>query len=324
MSAPWRRPLTRAAKLVLTLLLVAYLLDRVDLREAFALMAGADGAPLAAAFLIFGISVLAGAWQWGRLLAALGIRLTRRKLLELYWVGLFFNNFMPGNVGGDVIKVLDLKRSDQDPVASSAATLADRLTGLGALAFLSFLASWRLSADASLAPLARPVFWGSLVFLGVLALFLLDPVARALRLAAQMAGLLPSAGLRARVLEQLRMLRRRRRLIVQLFLFSLLVQALRVGVHYWVGASLLGPERPGLLDCFLVVPPLAFALILPITLGGLGWRENLAVPLYAPLGVQAEAAVAIQLLAYLLMLLASLLGGLLYLLRRTQTGKGLV
>ena len=72
--------------------------------------------------LVFVLSVIAGAWQWGRLLAALGIALGWRKLLELYWVGLFFNNLMPGNLGGDVVKVVDLSRAARDPVASATAS----------------------------------------------------------------------------------------------------------------------------------------------------------------------------------------------------------
>ena len=125
-------------------------------------------------------------------------------------------------------------------------------------------------------------------------------------------------GFRARILDQLRLLRRQRGLLLRLFAFSLLVQGLRVSVHYLLGLSLLGDQCPSLLDFFLVIPPLAFALTLPVTVGGIGLREGLALPLFMPLGVHGEGAVAVEFLAYLVMLAVSLVGGLLFLLRRSR------
>jgi len=311
-----RGRLRTLGKAVVTAALVAFILTRISLGEALAILAGARPAALLAALGVFAVSVLAGAWQWGRFLAAMGIPLSVPKLLELYWVGLFFNNFLPSNVGGDLVKVLDLSRERYDPVAAATATLADRVTGLAALALLAALAARLLAPRAELAGLVAPVFWGALVFLVLLLLVLVGPLAGAAHRLARRLGLLPAGGTRARIVEQLRRLRRRRALFGGLFLFSLLVQALRVAVHYLAGLSLLGDACPLVFDFFLVVPPLAFALTLPVTLGGLGLREGLALPLFAPLGVGGEAAVAIEVLAYLLMLLVSLGGGLLFLLRR--------
>ena len=313
-----RRRLLALAKLLVTALLVWFLLSRISLGEALALLADARLAPLLGALALFTLSVVAGAWQWGRFLAGMGVPLPLRKLLELYWVGLFFNNFMPGNVGGDVVKVLDLSREARDPVASATATLADRITGLSGLAFLAFLASWRLWPQAPLRPLAEPVMWGSAIFLLLGLLFLFDPLLRAGRQLAERLGLLPVEGFRAHILDQLRLLRRQRALLIRLFAFSLIVQALRVSVHYLLGLSLLGEQCPSLLDFFLVIPPLAFALTLPVTVGGIGLREGLALPLFLPLGVQGEGAVAVEFLAYLLMLAVSLVGGVLFLARRSR------
>jgi uncharacterized membrane protein YbhN (UPF0104 family) len=315
-----RSRLLLVLKLLLTAVLLWLLVTRISLGRALELLGEAKLLPMVGALAIFILSVVAGAWQWGRLLKAMGIALGGRKLLELYWVGLFFNNFMPGNLGGDVVKVLDLSRDERDPVASATATLADRITGLSALALLALLAAWRLGADPELATLAHGVLLGSALFLLLALLFLLGPFFRPLRQLAERWGLLKPGGLPAHILDQLRRLRRRRRLLLQLFAFSLGVQALRVFVHYLVGRSLLGDASPAAGDFFLVIPPLAFALTLPITLGGLGLREGLALPLFAPLGVSGEGAVAIEFLAYLLMLAVSLLGGLLFLLRRGDRG----
>ncbi len=313
-----RRRLITLLKLLVTLTLVALLLARISPGRALALLGQARLAPVAAGLAIFALSVVLGAWQWGRFLGALGIRLAPGELTALYWVGLFFNNFMPGSVGGDLVKVLDLGRRTRDPMAAAAATLADRLTGLSALAALAMLAAWGLWPDPSLRPLAQGILLGGALFLLLSALIYIDPLPRLLYRLGQRFGLWPPGGLRARALEQLRLLRAQRGLLLRLFALSLIVQSLRVAVHYAVGWALLGPSNPSLAGYFLVVPPLAFALTLPITLGGFGLREGLALPLFAPLGVSGEAAVAIELVAYLLMLAVSLLGGLLFLRRRRE------
>lgn len=315
-----RRRLFTLLKLAVTAALVTLLLTRISLTQALALLGRASPLALAAGFLIFALSVVLGAWQWGRFLAALGIRLGPRELTELYWVGLFFNNFMPGSVGGDFVKVLDLSRRARDPVAVTAATLADRLTGLAALAALAIAAALGLWPEPSLRLLARGILVGSALFLLLAGLFFVDPLLRRLHRLGERSGLWPAGGLRARAIEQLRMLRRQRGLLLRLFALSLVIQALRVAVHFAVGRALLGPANPALGGYFLVVPPLAFALTLPLTLGGFGLREGLALPLFAPLGLGGEAAVAIELLAYLLMLAVSLVGGLLFLRRRQGAG----
>jgi uncharacterized protein (TIRG00374 family) len=303
-------------KATLTLALVALLLRRISLTEALALIGGASLAPLLAALLLFALSTLAGAWQWGRFLAAMGIELPLLKLLEFYWVGLFFNNFLPSTVGGDVVKVLDLSRAQRDPLASATATLADRLTGLSALALLALIAAWNMRGDPDLRTLAVAVLWGSLTFLALGLLFVASPLASLLRRAATALGLLPAEGFRAKVIGHLRLIRSRRSLIVGLFFYSLLIQSLRVSVHYLVSRSLLGEAAPNFFDFFLVIPPLAFLLTLPITLGGLGLRESAALSLFAPLGVAGEEAVAIEVLAYLVMIAVSLQGGVLFFLRK--------
>ena len=315
-----RQRLLLVLKRVFTAVLLWLLVTRISLGQALSLLGEARLLPMVGALAVFILSVLAGAWQWGQLLEALGISLGGRKLLELYWVGLFFNNFMPGNLGGDVVKVVDLSRAARDPVASATATLADRITGLSALAALALAAAWRLGAESELASLARGVLLGSALFLLLALLFLVGPFFRPLRVLGERWGMLKPGGLPAHILEQLRRVRRRRGLLLRLFVFSLGVQALRVAVHYLVGRSLLGDACPAAGDFFLVIPPLAFALTLPITLGGLGLREGLALPLFAPLGVSGEGAVAIEFLAYLLMLAVSLVGGLLFLLRRGGGG----
>ena len=93
------------------------------------------------------------------------------KLLKLYHVGLFFNNFMPGNVGGDVKKVYDIRmQGGQDTVgAGFTATVFDRLFGL------FFITLFALAVGALFFvhdPEQRAFIWPSVwIFLGFCVMF---------------------------------------------------------------------------------------------------------------------------------------------------------
>jgi len=65
--------------------------------------------PLFLAVVCLALSNFTACVQWKLLLEKQGVRLKYGHLLKLYYVGLFFNNFMPGNVGGDVKKVYDIR-----------------------------------------------------------------------------------------------------------------------------------------------------------------------------------------------------------------------
>ncbi|MDP6418742.1 MAG: lysylphosphatidylglycerol synthase transmembrane domain-containing protein [Candidatus Krumholzibacteria bacterium] len=303
-------------KLAVSATLVFLLLQRISLGDAMAVLGEAKLLPFFAAFLLFGASVFGGAWQWGFFLRTLGISISWKKVIEVYWVGLFFNNILPGNVGGDLVKVLDLKKEQQDPITSAAATLADRLTGLSALAFLALLASWLLRTEPGLETIGNAVFRSSLLYLFLAFLFLLNPVASGMRRLGILTGILSEGGKRWRIFELFEVLRCRKRVLFRLFLLSLLVQGMRVGVHFLVCYALIGSATPSFGQFFIAIPPLAFALVLPVTIGGLGLRESLAIPLFRPLGLIGEVPVALQFLAYLLMLLVSSIGGFVFLLRR--------
>jgi len=116
--------LVRAA---VSLALLAFIATRIDLAvvgEALThldwrWMAGAVGAVYAA--------ILVSAIKWGALLRSRGHSLTLGRLTRHYLVGLFFNNFLPTSVGGDVIRAWDVGKDIGDSSEGAASVVAERL-----------------------------------------------------------------------------------------------------------------------------------------------------------------------------------------------------
>ncbi|HLQ66762.1 MAG TPA: lysylphosphatidylglycerol synthase domain-containing protein, partial [Candidatus Limnocylindrales bacterium] len=97
------------------------------------------------------------------------------------------------------------------------------------------------------------------------------------------------------------------------FLASTVVQISRIYVHYLVGLSLGVRIAAGYY--FLFVPILAALVSLPISMNGLGVREGASVVLFGLAGLTREQAFAVPFVTYLVSVVISLLGGLIFLSR---------
>lgn len=268
--------------------------------------------------LLFGIFCLAlsnftGCQQWKLLLERQDVRMGYGHLVKLYFVGLFFNNFMPGNVGGDIKKVYDIRmQGDQKTVGGGlTATFFDRLFGLFFLNVLALLVGLLFFIyDPEKRIFLLPSFW---VFLGFCALFAGLFSKRLGRIFACLTGKVLPAAAQERVLHFQRRFQnyRKPKLWLDITVLSAVTQGLRIVVHYFCGLAI------GLdIDIswyFFFIPMVAVVSALPISIGGFGPRELLAQSLFERIGVSGLASVIVQLLAYLVSLLVSLAGAIFFL-----------
>src|SRR5262245_46769197 len=78
------------------------------------------------------VANILGAVQWHWLLRAAGVAPGFLPALRAYFAGLFLNNFMLGNIGGDVFKIYSLGRGSGDVARVAGATIVDRMVGVSA------------------------------------------------------------------------------------------------------------------------------------------------------------------------------------------------
>jgi glycosyltransferase 2 family protein len=315
----WRSTLLLAAKVLISLGLMAFLFARIPLHELSATLRGASPWWLAASGALLLASNVLGAYQWQRLLRAAEIRIPFWKALAYYHVGLFFNNFLPANVGGDLARVLDASRYGPSRAAAFSTVIMDRLLGTLALAGLALVTTLPAFHDfrdlggmpISVVYLALVGFFG-LSVVAVWAVFhpaLLPAVQRVLARVG-LGGFGPALDDLA---GRLQGFRGQRGLFVRLLAVALVVQVARIGVHVLVARALGLDIR--LQYFFLLVPLLAVAVSLPISLNGIGVREGAGIVLFGLVGVGRTGAFTLQFTTYLVAVAISLLGGLVFLLR---------
>jgi len=311
-SSP-RTTLLLAAKVAVSVVLFAWLFRRVD----WAAIGPALGHAtpfwiLAAAGLLFASHLLAS-YQWGRLLRAAGIELPFWKVAAYYHVGLFFNNFLPANVGGDFARTLDASRTGSSRATALSTVILDRLIGtvaLGGVAVVSTLpAIDRFHLAAAYAGVVA-FFLGAVVLLRAM----LEPrVLAALERVLARIGLSRLSPALDRLSESLVEFRNRKRLLLELLSVALVVQIMRIGVHI-LFARALGLHVDAAYF-FLFVPLLAVIVSLPISLNGIGVREGAGILLFGMVGLDRASAFALQFGTYLVAVGVSLIGGLVFLAR---------
>ena len=233
-------------------------------------------------------------------------------MLRYYLIGMFFNLFAPGTVGGDVSRVYYLVKDEDARAKGHAVTtvnaamsvLMDRAIGMIVLVWLGALGLW-LFPYYAVPHAARVATF--LLAMGFLAGGLLLPVLR---------RVLPQDG--HQLVVKLRLAFRSYRThwwaLLIAILLSLLIHLIQAWIHVAMGRAL---DLNVPFSFALIVYPLVgtFSAI-PISLNGLGLREGGYIFLLAVIGISSEKGIAFGILLFLIVAVDSLIGGVLFLLQR--------
>ena len=261
-------------------------------------------------------------WRWRVMLSAVGVRISFARAFELFSIGTFASNFLPSTVGGDVAKVYYLGR-EHGYGAITASVVLDRMLGVAILAVLTSVLLWLSPPDVPFLATVRIL----LLILGVVTFAVLGVIVRG---SGGLSRRLDAFGPRAAaVAERLRRFRLNLAAGVirpRVPLASLAVILLYFGLItplYGQFIRLQTGLQPGFLAILTAIATTAVLSNVPVSLNGLGLREQLHVALLAPLGVPREVAVAISLIFFANVLAVSLIGGIFWM-RFPTTPRGVV
>ncbi len=307
----------QALKIVVSLGLIIFLLRRRSPQELASYLNDLDPLLMISAVGVFFLSSLLGAVQWHVLLRAGGIDLAFQRSFRFYFVGLFFNNFLPANVGGDAIKIFDVVKKGNDPHKVFAVTLLDRVFGITGLCLLA--------AGATLALMPGGTIDSAAVYLALFGGIIFSVVV--LAFSRRLSGWVRRGTGRIRiwrigekielVLSHLGEMRDLRPLFGRLILLTLVIQALRIFTHVLVGRSLgIAISGSDMIHFYVFVPLLGLVMMLPISINGLGVRESAGIVLFTQIGILEGLAVLMEFLTYVVQVLVSLIGAAFFFMRR--------
>lgn len=294
-----RRALLWALRIAGTVAGLGYVAWRVDLAELRDVIVRVSPLALLAAVAITAANLGVGAARWRVLLAAYGAprRPALLFLVRVYFVGFFYNTYLPGGIGGDLVRGLATRSAfgtRASTTASMTVVLVERVLGLSGLLLL-----------VSGTYLVRPLPGTE----GVL------PISAAALVAAAAAVVLLALGRRARlpgragaIAAALPPLERPLPFGGALAM-SLVTQAL-IAVTGWVLLSSITAGRVTLGDALVLVPLAMAAVYFPFSVGGSGVREAAFVELGTrALGISEADALATSLLLWTTQLAVGAAGG---------------
>ena len=284
-----------------------------------------DAANLVLGFAFCGLPVFLGAFRWRIALRVQGLGLPLGEIIRISFVAHFFNAFLLGSTGGDVVKAWYVARLTHHKRAEAALTVVvDRL--LGTLALLVFAAlmiplAWHATSPNPLFLVYRRYQAVALLVGGmavaaatlVVIAFYTDLLGERSRFSRFFRRLPRGEGL-VRALDACRLFGHQRGFVRTTGAYSLLINLSIVGTFLAFAQGLHLAVPPAVL--WFVVPSVICVAALPITPSGLGVRENLFVSLLALPAfpeVKYGEALALSLLGYTANLVWSAIGGLVYL-----------
>lgn len=287
-------------------------------REVWHHMSRVRPGPFAVSLLLMGATILLGIVRWRQVLRVHGLELSFARAAEISLVAHFFNSFLLGAAGGDLMKAYYAARETQHKKAEAVGTVfVDRILGLFALLVFTMVAMLAnlplLGANALFLKLAGAI---TVMFIGcaaVLVLALRGGVSRGLPQARAWLRRLPKGDFLERLRDSLKPFGNDWKFLLKSLSVSLLLCGVCV-LHVQSLAWGLGLEV-SLRHLFAIVPMITCMVVLPLTPSGLGVRENLFVLMLAvPLiGVEHTAALSLSLLCTAGSLFWSLIGGAVYL-----------
>jgi hypothetical protein len=309
----WRRVL----KLVVSAVLLGALFYQTDPASLWAQARRASFAWLGVSLALYLAMILASAWRWGELLQAQGAAVPMRRLVRSYLVATFFNNFLPSNIGGDVIRIKDTVGPTGSRTLATTIVLLDRGIGLLGLVVVAALGATVLqqTAGATL-PVWPPALWlAGAAGSAALAMLVLAPGGIKRILAPLKAIHAEWVELRLdRLVEMFRCFRARPAALLNCFLGAVVVQVILVGFYLAVAVSL-GIRVPAMHMAVLV--PMSFVVqMLPVSMNGFGVREAAFVFYFKMLGLPIESALVFSLLGTATIMFFSLSGAAAYVTRR--------
>lgn len=260
------------------------------------------------AFLMLVLHNLFGAWRWYILTRKFQTKTNIFSLLKYYYIGNFASFFLPTSIGGDVARIILLRRESNSLEIGSSTVIVERVLGLISIIMLfAFSMFFGIAEFITISVLWPLIFFILIVFLGIWFVFYIPE-----RWLAKLLFFSPKINSKLHNLFQaLKAYRIESKLMVQGLGLSLFYQLAMIGAYYFLARAinLLIPFQH-----FLLIMPLVWILsLIPLSLNGLGIREGGFIYLFSLLDYPSDLLSFVSILGVILLITQGLIGGVLFL-----------
>ncbi len=274
-----KKKIKTALKIVISITLIYLVLRNIDTSKLFETIKQSNIWWLFVAFIFFNLSKIVSAIRLNWYFKDCGVNLSTKTNLILYYIGMFYNLFLPGGIGGDGYKIYLLKKRFNTKVSKLLqATVLDRLSGLIALLFLAALL-FIFSKYATLYPILK--------WLAVAVAIAIYPIF---------------------IYLHKRLFKGFLTYLSQTTLYGLLVQILQLITAIFIILAL--KDSVPIVEFLFLFLFSSVVAVLPLTIGGVGAREFTFLYGLKLLNLEPTSGVAFSFIFFLITFISSAIGAL--------------
>ena len=310
MNAERMKKIFNVLRVIIAVGLLAWLLSKVNVKDSIMQMRNANLFFLLLAIIVFLFVILISVWRWKIILDARAMHFSFVYLTKVYFACWFFNNILPTSIGGDVIRIIYSIKDNQKALAFSA-TFVDRMIGFVGLFFFALTASFFLLLSQHQNRFLVLNMVGFLMLVAIILVLFSDTAHRFFTRIFRRIKILSLGDIFERSYAAVKEYRQNKVALLVSFLLSLLLQADIALSWYFTGYSV-GSRIP-VSYYFLYIPLVGLMTMIPVTLGGLGIRENSFVAFFTTAGLTEVQATSTSLLYLVINLIYALIGGIVFL-----------
>ena len=297
-----------------TLFLCYYIISHIDWTNLQKALENSSPYFFLVVFALMLLNITISALKWKILLQPYKLHCTLAQLTKYYMTTMFFNNFMPGNIGGDAYRIFKIYKNSGSKACAFIPVFIERFTGLAILLILGFFASLPhlFQKPDNISRLSFLLGSGGIVLITLLVFPFTLPIFHPLKNSTSKIG-----QYYAKVFNHISIYRKHPTIIVK----ALLVSAIFYGIMFLARFMLISAlgETCSITGLIMVLMTSTLLAMLPISINGYGVLDGSFIYMISKYGVMYESAVMVMILHRTLMLLVSLIGGYFYYTDKTHT-----
>jgi uncharacterized protein (TIRG00374 family) len=303
-------------KLIITASLCFWLYTRIDFHVLRESLIRLGALPIVIGVLLHVMVVFLSASRWWMLLTHTHAAIPFFKAFPSYYLGVFFNNFLPTGLGGDTVRILHMRVHGVSMKSLVSASVVDRAIGFATIfmvGMIGILFSQELRIPSHTKSVLTTVFLGGLLLAGWM---LSDHSGRLIE---SLARKYRHTRIRRWILDVVLTCysyRAEKKRIAFAVVISAMGHGLVILTYYLIGNGL--GLRISLTTYLVVIPAVFLAVSLPVSIGGLGIREGALVGLLVAAGADLQLAINLSLVYLIVFWISTLPGALVPLLSRTS------
>lgn len=296
-------------KILITVAILFVIARSIDLSTVMSVVQNMQPKYLILALAMQLISAVLASYRWFLIMQRLKFGLSPLFYLKSYLKGSFFNQALPGGIGGDAYRVLECSAHGSGRKAAFYGVLLDRILGLIGLLLLNLLANL---AYPDLLPTAIFHILNSISLGGIAAVIMFALLGKIDKLAK-----FKFTRHLHEISADMRRVYHDPQAIGLHSILSILIHFVSMLAIYFIGTGV--GLNYGLLTFLVLVPPVILLTIAPISLAGWGVREGGMIGLFLLIGADKALVLSMSVLYGLVLLAASLPGLYLFLVSKQKS-----